>query len=130
MGDCCCRNLCDDYDLDDVLAPNAGIVAIDIWSAASPFCRQAFETVARDFARRQDRSVRFARLQADTRPELVESLGVRSLPTVLICVDGRLEDAIVGRLSSRTLTRTLDHVLATQTAEVGFFSRLLGGLSG
>lgn len=129
MGRSRCENLCDDGDLDEFLAPNAGPVVIDVWSSESGPCRAAFEVVAREFADRPGRPVKFGRLQADRCPALVDSLpGARlnCFPTVLLCLDGVVQEAVCGRLDAKRLSARV-RWLASQAENDGFFARLFGG---
>jgi thioredoxin 1 len=77
-----------------VLAADAPVV-VDFWAPWCPWC-QRFAPEYSELAA-SHRDVRFVRINVDDAPELAQSLGVTSLPTVKFFCKGREQrEAVVG----------------------------------
>lgn len=82
-----------------------------------------FETVAHEFA---DAAVHVRHVAAEGAPTLVDTLGVRSFPTVVLCFNGKIVDAVVGRLDAEALARRIQWLLERAPTPQGLLSRLFG----
>lgn len=116
--------LVDTDDLEEFLAPNAGAAVIGYWlNAQAPHVVPAMEWVAAEFA---GEPVHVRRVDVEHAPTLLEALGVRSLPTVFLCLNGEVLDALVGRIEPETLARRVRWLLQRSPTPQGIFARLFG----
>lgn len=126
------QTLDDQDDLDDVLAPGSGAAAIFVGSLlvepgreppAQGAAAVPFSALATEF---KDSSVRFFAIEPVASPELVEALQVRTLPTVLLCLDGAIIDAIVGRFEVERVAKRIRWLTERTPSPLGLFARLFG----
>lgn len=80
-----------------------GKVIVDIWSPSCTNCR-IVGTLLTKLAGDGKEGVTFTKLNADENADLIESLGITSLPTVLVYVDGQQSQKIEGIASMETYT--------------------------
>jgi thioredoxin 1 len=67
--------------------------------------------VVEGVARGRDERVILVAVDVDTDAELAESYEVRSVPTLVLFVDGEVRDRLVGAVSSQRIERLLDEPL-------------------
>jgi len=116
--------LVDSDDLEELLAPNAGAAVIGYWlNAQAAYVAPAMAWIAAEFA---DEPVHVRGVDVERAPALLEALGVRSLPTVLLCLNGEVLDALVGRIDPETLARRVRWLLQRSPTPQGIFARLFG----
>ena len=84
---------------------------VDLWA---PWCGpcQMIAPVIEEIAAEQDGRFKVAKLNTDEHPRLAQSLGVRSIPTLLFFKDGALRDQVVGTVSKSTLVARLEALAA------------------
>lgn len=91
-------------------------VLVDVWSERSAPCKQlmpVLEKLASDYQGR----FRLARVNADQQQDLVASLGVRSLPTVILVKDGQAADGFNSALPEAEIRAILDKHVAPPAAD-------------
>lgn len=91
-------------------------VLVDVWSERSEPCQQllaVLEKLANDYQGR----FRLARVNADQQPDLVASLGVRSLPTVILVKNGQAADGFNSALPENEIRTLLDKHVAPPEAD-------------
>ncbi|MDX1801747.1 MAG: co-chaperone YbbN [Marinobacter sp.] len=91
-------------------------VLVDVWSERSEPCKQllaVLEKLANDYQGR----FRLARVNADQQPDLVASLGVRSLPTVILVKNGQAADGFNSALPENEIRAILDKHVAPPEAD-------------
>ena len=117
----------DEADLEEVMASSAGPVVIGFWSSnceASHAMAPHFDAVARSYTHED---LLFCRIQVDRVPDLAAPFGLRTVPSVILLVDGELVDACVGRIEARRLTRQVEWLLSyVRERQQGLLSRLFG----
>ena len=74
------------------------IVVVDFWSEGCEICR-ALAPILDDLATVYDGSMLLAKINADEQQMLVQSFGIRSVPTVMILKDGQPIDGFTGAQS-------------------------------
>lgn len=117
----------DEEDLREVMTSSAGPVVIGFWSSqcdASKAMEPHFDAVARSYTHED---LLFCRVQVDRVPEIAAPFQLRSLPSVILLVDGELVDACVGRIEARRLARRVEWLLSyVRERQQGLLSRLFG----
>lgn len=91
-------------------------VLVDVWSERSEPCKQlipVLEKLANDYQGR----FRLAKVNADQQQDLVASLGVRSLPTVILVKNGQAADGFNSALPEREIRAILDKHVAPPEAD-------------
>ncbi len=97
-------------------ASNDVPVLVDVWSERSEPCKQlmpVLEKLASDYQGR----FRLARVNADQQQDLVASLGVRSLPTVILVKNGQAADGFNSALPESEIRAILDKHVAPPEAD-------------
>lgn len=95
--------LTDEEQLESVMSKGAGPAVIDFWSETCGPClamADDFAHVASQFDRDE---VRFFKINTTTHGWLAAPFNIRSVPTLLFVHDGRVLDAVVGRMTSHDL---------------------------
>ncbi len=86
-----------------------GIVVLDIWA---DWCRpcKAIEPYLKELEREYP-NVKFLKLNADEYPEILQDLGVISIPTVIYFKNGKEVGRIVGAQPKQKFKQTLEEIL-------------------
>ena len=82
-------------------------VLVDFWAEWCAPCRMLMPTLEKLAARYGDQ-VTFAKVNVDELPELSGKLGIRSIPTLVLLVQGKVVEQIIGTRSYDDLARALD----------------------
>jgi len=112
-------------DVEAMMETGAGAVVIDFWSSTCGPCHAMapdFAAVAEHF---DGDPVRFVKIQTDAHPELAAPFKIRSVPTLLFVGNGKIHDAIVGRMDPQALAKKTIWLL-NKTEGRGLLSRLFG----
>ena len=92
-------------------------VVVDFFAPWCGPCRMLGPVLDRLAGDYQER-LKFAQVNVDEDPELANSFGVQSVPTLLFVKDGEVVDFTVGLADQASLVRRLNQLIGTQTAKV------------
>ena len=121
------ENLESQEEVEEIMQEGGDAVVLDFWSPACGPCMAMaddFDHVAGQF---EPGEVRFCKINTETHAFLAAPFKVRAIPTILFIHDGKILDAVVGKMSAKDLGQKTEWLLAKKEKKPGFLSRLFGG---
>jgi thioredoxin-like negative regulator of GroEL len=112
--------------IEAIMQPGGGTVVLDFWSETCAPCLAMADDFAHVAAQFDRNEVRFCKVNTETHGHLAEPFRVRAIPTLLFIHDGKILDAIVGRMSAKQLGEKAEWLLARATRKPGLLGRLFG----
>ena len=86
-------------------------VLVDFWAAWCGPCRMV-SPIVEELVGEYDGRAKVCKLDVDSAQRTAQEYGIRSIPTLLIFLEGRVADQIIGAVPKSQITDKLDSVLA------------------
>jgi thioredoxin 1 len=99
-----------DADFEAEVLKGDKITLVDFWAPWCGPCR-ALAPVLEEVAAEFNRKVNVVKVNVDDNPKTKDRYGIRSIPTLMMFKDGKVEDTVVGLVSKRELTQVIDRCL-------------------
>lgn len=90
---------------------NDGISLVDVWAPWCGPCKTIGPIIDKLSSDYKDSDIKFGKLNADDNSEIVKTLGVRNIPTILIYKNGEIVERSVGMVSEGQLKELIDNQL-------------------
>lgn len=113
-------------EIEAIMREGGGAVVLDFWSETCGPCMAMADDFAHVAAQFEPSEVRFCKVNTGTHGNLAEPFHVRSIPTLLFIHDGKILDAVVGKMSAKALGEKAEWLLAKSQRRGGLLGRLFG----
>ena len=100
-----------DNNFEEEVIDSSMPVLVDFWAQWCGPCKM-IAPVLEELAEDYDGRVKFVRVNVDTNPKTSSKYSIRSIPSLLIFVNGEQVEHILGAVAKKVLTEKLDEVLA------------------
>jgi len=91
-----------DEEFEDSILKNSGVCLVDFWAEWCGPCKQ-ISPILEEIASEENNDVTIAKINIDENPRVATDYGIRSIPTMLLFVNGELKDTKVGALPKKEL---------------------------
>jgi len=97
---------------EEVIKANCPVL-VDFWAPWCGPCRMIAPTID-EIAEEYKNILKVVKVNTDTSPTTAAEYGIRSIPTVIIFIDGKKVDTVIGAVPKSTLLTALDKHLSNQ----------------
>ncbi len=111
--------------VEDIMCEGGGTVVLDFWSETCGPCLAMADDFAHVAQQFDPAEVRFCKINVTEYGNLAAPFKVRSVPTILFVHDGKILDAVVGKLSAEQLGTKAEWLLR-KSSRKGLLSRFFG----
>ena len=112
-------------EIESIMAEGGGTVVIDFWGETCGPCLAMAEDFAHVAEQFDPAEVRFCKVNTTEHGWLAAPFKIRSIPTILFIHDGKILDAVVGKMSAKDLGEKSEWLLG-KASRKGLLSRLFG----
>ena len=91
-----------DEEFEDSILKNSGVCLVDFWAEWCGPCKQ-ISPILEEIASEENNDVTIAKINIDENPRVATDYGIRSIPTMLLFVNGELKGTKVGALPKQEL---------------------------
>jgi thioredoxin 1 len=87
-------------------------VLIDFWATWCGPCRM-IAPIVEELSSEYEGKAKICKIDVDSAQKTAADFGIRSIPTLLIFKEGKVEDQLIGAVPKQQITEKLDAVLAS-----------------
>ena len=91
-----------DEEFEDSILKNSGVCLVDFWAEWCGPCKQ-ISPILEEIASEENNNLTIAKINIDENPRIATDYGIRSIPTMLLFVNGELKDTKVGSMPKQEL---------------------------
>ena len=102
--------LTDDNFSDEVLSAELPVL-VDFWATWCGPCRMV-APIVEELSSEYEGKAKVCKLDVDTAQKTAAEFGIRSIPTLLIFIEGKVADQLIGAVPKQQITEKLDASLS------------------
>ncbi len=116
--------------IEAIMRHGGGAVVLDFWSESCGPCMAMASDFAHVAGQFEAGEVRFCKVNTESHGHLAQPFGIRSIPTLLFIHDGKILDAVVGKMGAKALGEKAEWLLGKSRKTGGLLGRLFGRSGG